>query len=328
MWLISLCALLAVSILYASLANAGIACSASGTMQFGIFNVLTGTASSVQPASISVSCSGASPNATSATVCVSLGAGQSTQWPPREMVSGANKLRFEIYKDAALTTIMGAWPAQVTPYTAGTTGLTLQIPLSNGAGGTSITLYGVIFSAQQSVPAGTYTNAFADTSSSLDYFQNVNQQTIPTCGTTTGAVKSKTLSFTASATVDQNCSISASNLNFGTISSFLTHVDASSTLNVTCSATLPYTVSLSGGLTNASDPTQRKMKSSSNELLTYGLFRDSARTQPWGNTTSINTVAGTGTANAQTLNVYGRVYSGQSVLPGTFSDTISATVTY
>jgi spore coat protein U-like protein len=327
MRLISLCALFMIWMLCAP-AQAGIACSASGTMQFGVFNVLTGTASSVQPATISVSCSGASPNATSATVCVSLGSGQSTQWPPRELINGANKLRFEIYKDAALTSVMGAWSAQVSAYSAGTTGLTLQIPLSGGAGSTSFTLYGVILAAQKTTPPGSYTNVFSDTSSSLDYFQNINQQTLPTCDTTTGAVKSRSLSFTASATIDQNCSISATNLNFGTISSFLNPVDASSTLSVTCSATLPYTVSLSGGLTNASDPTQRKMKSSSNDVLTYGLYRDALRALPWGSTTSINTFSGTGTASTQILNVYGRVSSGQNVPPGTFSDTISATVTY
>ena len=61
--------------------------------------------------------------------------------------------------------------------------------------------------------------------------------------------------------------------------------------------------------------------------ITYGLFRNSARTQGWFNTAG-TTQAGTGTGSAQTLPVYGRVGAQTTPPPGTYSDTVTVTVTY
>ena len=45
-------------------------------------------------------------------------------------------------------------------------------------------------------------------------------------------------------------------------------------------------------------------------------------------TTGVNTASGTGTGVTQTLNVYGRVAPQTTPKPGTYSDTVIATVTY
>lgn len=58
--------------------------------------------------------------------------------------------------------------------------------------------------------------------------------------------------------------------------------------------------------------------------LAYALYQDSAHTINWGNTVS----TGTGNGSAQTLTVYGEVPAGQSVTPGAYTDTITATITY
>jgi spore coat protein U-like protein len=66
----------------------------------------------------------------------------------------------------------------------------------------------------------------------------------------------------------------------------------------------------------------------SGSTVTYGLYRDSARSQAWGSTAGVDTVSGTGTGLTQTLTVYGRVAPQTTPTPGTYSDTIIATVTY
>jgi spore coat protein U-like protein len=48
----------------------------------------------------------------------------------------------------------------------------------------------------------------------------------------------------------------------------------------------------------------------------------------WGNTVGTDTVAGTGNGAAQALTVYGQIAAGLYVTPGSYTDTITATVTY
>jgi spore coat protein U-like protein len=84
---------------------------------------------------------------------------------------------------------------------------------------------------------------------------------------------------------------------------------------------------LSGGTTNAA-PTARKMSKGA-ETVTYGLYKDTNRSQPWGDaTTPGSTVAGTGTGAAQVLTVYGRVPPQTTPTPGTYTDTVVVTLTY
>jgi spore coat protein U-like protein len=63
-------------------------------------------------------------------------------------------------------------------------------------------------------------------------------------------------------------------------------------------------------------------------LLNYKLFNNSGYTSNWGNTVGTDTLAGTGTGAAQPLTVYGQIPAGQFVRPGSYADTITATLTY
>jgi spore coat protein U-like protein len=62
--------------------------------------------------------------------------------------------------------------------------------------------------------------------------------------------------------------------------------------------------------------------------LNYGLFSDAAWTTNWGNTSGTNWVTGTGNGAAQPLTVYGQIPAAQYVTPGSYSDTITVSVTY
>jgi spore coat protein U-like protein len=90
---------------------------------------------------------------------------------------------------------------------------------------------------------------------------------------------------------------------------------------------LPYTAALDGGQAGAADPTQRKMSKAS-EQVTYGLYRDAARTLPWGSTAGTNTVSGAGDTTVQNLAVYGRIPAQPTPSPGLYTDTVVVTVSY
>jgi spore coat protein U-like protein len=61
--------------------------------------------------------------------------------------------------------------------------------------------------------------------------------------------------------------------------------------------------------------------------VTYGLYKDAARSLPWGSTAGVNTASGTGTGLTQTLTVYGRVPPQTTPNAGAYTDTIVATGT-
>jgi spore coat protein U-like protein len=140
-----------------------------------------------------------------------------------------------------------------------------------------------------------------------------------TAATTTG-----TMSVTA--TVQAMCLISTNPLAFGTYTG--AQIDATSTLNITCTSTTPYNVGLNAGTATGATVTTRQMTGPASSLLNYALYSNAGRTTNWGDTVGADTVAGTGTGAAQTLTVYGRLPSGQFNTPGGYTDTITATVTY
>jgi spore coat protein U-like protein len=63
-------------------------------------------------------------------------------------------------------------------------------------------------------------------------------------------------------------------------------------------------------------------------LLNYGLFSNSGHTTNWGNTSATNWVSGTGNGASQPITVYGQIPAAQYVKPGSFTDTITVSVTY
>jgi len=135
-----------------------------------------------------------------------------------------------------------------------------------------------------------------------------------------GAANTST-TFTVSATVVATCSVSASNLAFGSYTG-TGNTDQTTTVTVTCGNGTGYSVALNDGA-NASGST-RRMANGSN-YLAYELYSDSGRTTVWN---AAAPVAGTGNGGAQTLTVYGRIPTGQSVPAGAYTDTVQVTVTY
>ena len=131
-----------------------------------------------------------------------------------------------------------------------------------------------------------------------------------------------------SMTIQGECKIQATtNLAFGTDGVIDANVDASSTFDVQCTNTTPYTVALNAGAGAGATTTIRKM-TLTGATIDYGLYRDAARSQNWGNTVATDTAAGTGTGAVQQSTIYGRVPPQTTPAPGLYQDTIQISVTY
>jgi spore coat protein U-like protein len=137
----------------------------------------------------------------------------------------------------------------------------------------------------------------------------------------------QTTTFGVSATVAATCLInSAGALSFGSYTGVA--INATSNISVSCTNTTPYNMGLNAGTSTGATVTTRKMTGPSSATLSYALYQDSAHSTNWGNTVGTDTVGGTGNGSAQTLTVYGQVPAAQYPTPGSYNDTITATLTY
>jgi spore coat protein U-like protein len=284
-----------------------------GTMDFGtLTSPVPLTDNTPNP---TLSCSGGSANATqSLCVSISAGTGGSTAAPTRLMKSGANTLLYDIFFDASHTLIWGD----------NTYGIARQINMTlnaSGSGSISLPLYGRI--PAQTASTGTYT-------STLTVSVKPKPGGSP-CSSNSGTAV-LTTTFGTKVIVSASCSISASNVDFGTAGSLASAVIASGSLSVTCTNSAPYTIAMNAGSTTGNTIAARKMSLGGvgAGVVSYQLYRDS-NTPPttlWGDGTTGAVYTGSGTGGAQTIPVYGQVPAQTTPAPGTYQDTITATITF
>jgi spore coat protein U-like protein len=142
----------------------------------------------------------------------------------------------------------------------------------------------------------------------------------------TAGAATATASFGVSVTVQATCLVSASSMNFGAYTG--TALSATSAISVNCTNSTPYNVGLSAGLAPGATVHHRMMVGPGSALLSYALSSNSRGIVNWGKTVGADTVAGTGNGTPQALSVHGQIGAGQFVASGTYSDTITVTVTY
>jgi len=142
--------------------------------------------------------------------------------------------------------------------------------------------------------------------------------------------------------------VSATGVAFGAYNR-LSMASADSTGTVTAQCTggggllsaenVSYTIQLNAGSSGSFSP---RMMASGANLLNYNLYTTSARTTIWGNGSGgTSTIGGAFTLGTCALfvlcsnetesrphTVYGRIPAGQNVPAGSYSDTITVTVTY
>lgn len=140
-----------------------------------------------------------------------------------------------------------------------------------------------------------------------------------------------TTTFQVTATVDDACSVSATNLAFGTYDPNTGDLNGTSTITASCTEGTTYDIGLDAGLNAANaSGTTRAMVGATNTTayLSYELYSDSARSTVWGDTVGTDTVSGTASAADDDHTVYGQIPGGQFVPADSYSDTIAVTITY
>lgn len=144
---------------------------------------------------------------------------------------------------------------------------------------------------------------------------------------TPASAATATATIAVSASVVASCSITANPLSFGDyLSSDLT---ATTEVGVTCTDTTPYTVGLTAGNGPDATVTTRQMTGGTTEAtLNYALYQDSTHSTNWEDVGGGTLTPETGTGIQQDFTVYGDIPAGQIVPPDSYTDSITATVSY
>jgi spore coat protein U-like protein len=148
----------------------------------------------------------------------------------------------------------------------------------------------------------------------------------------TAGAATKTTTFGVSATVNPNCLVSATALNFGGYDGTAAKAGTSD-IKVRCSSGTTYVVGLSTG---GGTYTQRLLSGPGTNKLQYNLYTTLAASTIWGDgSTGTGTMGGTGggmaIANEATYTVFGQLPDNpfnQGAPSGVYNDSITVTVTY
>jgi len=149
-------------------------------------------------------------------------------------------------------------------------------------------------------------------------------------GAPTGALAgTQSTNMGVSATVTANCTISTTPVAFGSVDTLAGNHDATGSVSISCTNGAPWSATANAGAGSGATLPVRRMTSGANTLA-YSLYIDSSHASIWGSGSGgTSAVTGTGSGSAQSFTIYGRVPSGQSSVPaGTYTDTVSVTVTY
>lgn len=161
-------------------------------------------------------------------------------------------------------------------------------------------------------------------------------------GLATSAAFAGTGTLTASVLVDTNCSLSTSSVTFGQydpiVANTASDLNATGSITIACVKGSAPSIGLDLGLYANGSTRRMRHATVTTTFLTYALY------QPPGTTPNVacsfpgSTVWGTGAnvfapgaatnKNSRIFNVCGTVPAGQNVEVGTYSDTVTATVTF
>jgi spore coat protein U-like protein len=188
-----------------------------------------------------------------------------------------------------------------------------------------VSLYAYLPASQTSAPAGAYSQSFSGSNALLSYTSYVGAA--PTCSVawTSGG----SFPFSVSATLVNDCNISASNIDFGTSGILGSARTANGTVSAQCTAGDSYSISLNSGTTPGATLTDRQMRSGGGSVVHYQLYTASNLASVWGDgSAGTSPVGAVGTGSLQTYTVYGLVAAQSTPAPGTYTDVITATITY
>lgn len=324
-------------------AQAATTCSVTQTdLQFGAV-VPTSPASVDVTATLSYTCRTVASGSVLATpytrlaICFGFGPGveSGTRFTPREMTSGSSRMQFQLYKDAGRTQPWGTrndsagYGALQVRHNYAAALLATSATLN-----ASLTVYGRVFGNQPTLTAGSYVDNFTTAQTRFDFATRERAGAYSTVEPASCvdpvnfSSGNGNWTFKATASVSGNCNpdFATQAIDFGNHSSTATAIDATTTLNPNCTNGTTYQIGLDNG--RNANGSQRRMRTASGEMIGYELYRDAGRSQRWGGTAGSDTRGGTGNGSTQNLDVYARVPAQATQPSGTYSDTVTATITY
>ncbi|WP_411884531.1 spore coat protein U domain-containing protein [Polaromonas sp. YR568] len=243
---------------------------------------------------------------------------------PRRMTNyNGAEMQYDLYSDAARTQIIGP-PPNGNGFPLYT--FTAVVPGGYTQQQNTAPIYARV-PAGQSLPAG---NAFqAQIGGGTIYWSWSNAGYPANCNSGAGGTGNATFYQGVTASVSNACRITlATDLDFGNTGALTVAREQTSTIMVRCPTGTTWRLGLSNG-SNAVG-TVRRMRNAAGNYVTYELYRDSVRTQRWGNAVGTDTSSGTGQGESTPVaqSVYGRVPAQPGTRTGAYSDTITVTLTY
>ncbi|TCJ11697.1 SCPU domain-containing protein [Parasulfuritortus cantonensis] len=138
--------------------------------------------------------------------------------------------------------------------------------------------------------------------------------------------------LSVSATVSDTCTVGTSSIDFGAYNPISGSArSGTGAVKVTCTTGTPYSIELGTGANTASCSGNRCMKDASTHYLPYELYLDSGHVTVWGGADYVAgtaKVSQTGTGAEQTHDLYGGIAASQNVPAGSYSDTVTITISY
>ncbi|MDP2738278.1 MAG: spore coat U domain-containing protein [Pseudorhodobacter sp.] len=305
-------------------ASAAIAqtCSFSASdIVFGQVDTL-GSGATDTSGTVSISCSAFLGLLSSIEINIHIGEGRGgANGATRQMtsISTATPLNFQLYRDAARSDLLGGsyWSYGGQPIQLSGSSI-LNLLTTTGV---DVPVYARVPGNQSSVIPGSYSSIFDR--NPIDV--RVDYRTCNLLLLCTN--RTATFSFTVLADVVADCLVVADDLSFGTTGLLNAAIDATSQIDVTCTANSDFDIGLGYGF-YGTGPNDRQMRDTGGNQIGYGLYQDAARSITWAELGDGAAQPGTGSGAGQSFTVYGRVPAQPTPPPGSYSDTVVVTITY
>lgn len=270
---------------------------------------------------IAVNCSTLLGVLTSIRVTIELGEGTAGRFGSLRRLAGpsGSALAYDLYQNASHSSVFGGSQGAHGGQPVVLEGSTVLSLLTST--GMNVPVHARVPGGQNAAVPGNYLSTF--TRQPLDV-----RATTRVCRPILGCDDRVTgFTFAVRAEVRPDCRVTAEDLDFGQHGLLDAPVDATSQVRVTCTAGTSYSLGLGHGL-QAAGIGGRQMRDLAGHRVNYQLYRDAARTQPWGLVTDglATTDAGTGVSRPAT--VHGRVPAQPTPPPGAYSDTVQVVVSY
>ncbi len=280
---------------------AAASCTVSIALNLGTYDVFSGSALA-WGGTVTYSCTGAA----NGPIYIDLDPGSGTYAQRIARNGSAPQLLYNIYTDSARTVVWGdGTPPTGEYYTA-----------ANPQNGRlyTVPIYALV-PALQDVAVGTYTDPVLATI----YWTKKN------------VTNSVTVPATVTVNVQSSCTVATSPIVFGAYdpvgANAAAPLSATGAVMTTCTRGAAPIIGLDAGRNPSG--ALRQMSDAAGHVLPYGLFQDPAHSIAWGNADPALLHASAGADQSQrSFPVYGQIPGGQDPAVGSYTDVVTATVTY